>query len=415
MPANIANNYTGVSMALEEKTSRPIPILFHESYFTQFYGAQVCLYRLLQYIDRGRFLPLVVCPGEGIFTEKVRALGVEVVIVPLPPELTTFGGKLLHSSALERIFQFARLLPQVWQLAKLIQSRKVQLMHCNIPRSVLSSGWAAKLTGIPLICHVRGFTPMGYLDHVVFVLSDRIVAISEDVRNVLGQRRFWRSARKFVTVRDGIPLERFASHISGQAVRQEFGFANGDIVVGTVGALAPRKGHHVFINMVKILTAECPSVRFLIVGDLSNESDLPYKQHLLSLGKDLVADGRLVFAGWRDDMPAVYAAMDIFVLASSLEGLGLVVVESMAMAKPTVRTMAAGASDTVVDGKTGYVVPVNDAPAMAAAVKKLVTDRDLRTRMGAAARDRAVSMFSVEQMVQGMERVFLESLRRSTW
>jgi glycosyltransferase involved in cell wall biosynthesis len=321
------------------------------------------------------------------------------------------GGKLLHSSVPERIFQFVRLLPQVWRLAKLIRSRKVQLMHCDLTRSVLSSGWAAKLTGIPLIWHVKG-DKVGYLDDIAFVLSDRVVSVSENIENMLCRR--WKSTCKVVTVRDGIPLKRFVPHISGQAVRQEFGFADDDIVVGTVGALGTRKGHHIFISMAKTLASQCPTARFVIVGDITHEDEMAYKKHLLSLGQELIADGRLVLAGWRDDMPAVYAAMDVFTLASSAEGLPLAMIEAMAMAKPTVSSMTVSANELVADGKTGYVVPINDVPAMAAAMKKLVADRDLRTRMGAAARDRAVSMFSVEQMVQGMERVFLESLRKPT-
>jgi glycosyltransferase involved in cell wall biosynthesis len=391
---------------------RPIPILFHESYFTQFYGAQISLVRLLEHIDRDQFQPLVVCPGEGQFTARARGLGIEVVIVPLPPDLAAFGGKLLQSSNLRKACKLLRLWPQVHQLARLIGSRKIQLMHCNTPRSVLSSGWAAKLAHIPLVCHVRGYTPMQNLDRVVFALSDKIIAVSEDVGDVLAHHRYLKSTHKLVVVRNGIPLDRFDPHISGQSVRKEFGFGQDDIVLGTVGALENRKGHHTFIEMAGIVAKEFPNARFLIVGDSSDTQDTRYKNHLLSLGHDLIADGRLVLAGWRDDMPRVYAAMDVFVLASSLEGLGLVVLESMAMTKPTIRTMAGGANDTTIDGQTGYLVPIGDAPAMAAATRRLVANRDLRAQMGAAARDRATTLFSVHTMVQGIEQVFLDSLSR---
>ena len=395
----------------ERQITQPVPILLHESYFTQFYGAQIGVYNLLRYIDRTKVTPLVVCPGEGVFTERVRALGVEVVVVPLPPDLTVMGGMLLRSSIVERPSQFIRALPQVLELARLIRARKIRLMYCDLTRSVLSSGWAAKLTGIPVVWHVKG-DKLGRADDIAYLLSDRVVSVSENVRKVLCQR--WRSTRKVVCVHDGIPLDRFNPSVSGRRVRTELGFTDDHVVVGTVGSLGPRKGHHVFIRMAELVAAQHPAARFMIVGDVSHEGDLPYKRHLLSLGRQLMAEGRLVFTGWRDDMPEVYAAMDVFTLASSAEGLPLTVLEAMAMAKPTVSSRTVSADELVVDGKTGYVVPIDDAPAMAAAVSRLIDERDLRIAMGAAARDRAATGFSVERMVGNMERIFLETLRKPT-
>jgi glycosyltransferase involved in cell wall biosynthesis len=386
------------------------PILFHESYFDSFYGAQKGLHTLLQYMDKKRFVPLVVCPGEGVFAERIRALGVEVLIVPLPPALMVFGGSLLRQSLLRKAWDFSKLLPQVMELAGLIKRRQVRLMHCNTPRSVLSSGWAAKLAGIPLVWHLKAEDFLGFVDQFAYMISDRIITISEDVERA-AKLRFPRWKHKIVTVRDGIPLERFQTAVPGLAgVRRQFGFQEEHVVVGTVGSLVPRKGFEMFIEMAKTVAAECPTARFLVVGDVLRESERPYKQHLLDLGRDLVESGRLVFAGWREDMPAVYAAMDIFTLCSSSEGLGLVVIEAMASGRPTVRTMAAGANDTVVHGETGYLVSIDNTAALSAAVKELVVASGLRSRMGTAARERAFSVFPAEKMARDVERVFEECL-----
>jgi len=394
----------------EDKNLRPIPVLFHESYFNEFYGAQNGLYNLLRCIDRNHFSPLVVCPSDGVFPDRVRELGIEVVIVPLPLELLSFGGKLLRSSFTERVGQLARLFPQIIQLVRLIQSRNIQLMHCNTIRSMLSSGIAARLSGIPLIWHVKGDGSHGYLDYAAFILSDKIVTISDDVTHYLKQRPFWNASGKIVTVRDGIPLDRFNLNVSGRTVRQEMDFQEQDLVVGTVGALSPRKGHEFFIHMAKNLAMKYPNVKFMIVGDITNESYATFKQHLQELAQDLTNSGRLVYLGWRDDMPEVYAAMDVFVLASSVEGLALVVLEAMALAKPIVRTLAAGANDTVMDGETGYLVPVDNLTALTSAVEKLVSDHALRLSMGAAARRRVVSIFSAERMAREMEQIFSDCL-----
>jgi len=386
-------------------------VLFHESYFRSLYGAQTGLLNLLQYLDRDRFHPLVVCPGEGVFTERVGELGVEVLRVPLPSGLSTFGGSLLRASPVEKGWRFLQLWPQVGRLARLIRQRAVCLMHCNTVRSVLSSGWAARLSGVPLVWHVKGDGSHGVLDAAALRISDRMIAISEDVRASV-ERRFPSARGRVVTVRDGIPTDRFRPDVSGHDVRKEFGFQNDEVVVATVGGLVPRKGFEVFLDVARRLAGECPQVRFLVVGDISNETDRPYKEHLLRLGADLIHQGKLVFAGWRDDMPQVYAAIDVLGLASSIEGLALVVIEAMATGKPVVRTAAAGAEDTVVPGETGYVVPVDDAAALADALKRLVNDPDRRQRMGARSRERVTALFSAEAMARGVERVFTETLER---
>jgi len=394
-----------------ERGRWPATVLFHESYFRSLYGAQTSLLNLLEHLDRDRFRPLVVCPGQGAFTERASKLGVEVLSVPLPPGLSTFGGSLLRASPVEKAWRFLQLWPQVGRLARLIRQRAVRLMHGNTVRSVLSSGWAARLAGVPLVWHVSGDGSDGVLDAAALQLSDRLIAISEDVRASV-ERRFPSAQGRMVTIRDGIPTDRFRPDVSGQEVRRQFGFQNDEIVVGTVGGLVPRKGFEVFLDMARRLAGECPKARFLVVGDVSTEADRPYKERLLRLGADLMRDGKLVFAGWRDDMPQVYGAIDVLGLASSIEGLALVVIEAMATGKPVVRTAAAGTEDTVVPGETGYIVPVDDAAALASALKGLVKEPERRRRMGARSRERVTALFSAEAMARSVERVFTETLEQ---
>ncbi len=391
--------------------SGAVNVLFHESYFRSLYGAQRGLLNLLERLDRTRFRPLLVCPGEGEFTERARELDVEVAIVALPPALAGFGGSLLGASPLVKAGRFLQAWPQVARLARLIAERDVKLMHCNTVRSVLSSGWAAPLSGVPLVWHVKGDGSNGFLDAVALRLSSQLIAISEDVRLSM-ERRFPSARGRIVTVRDGIPLDRFRPDLSGRTLRAQLGFRDEHVVVGAVGALVPRKGFELFLDAAHALASECPQARFLVVGDILDEVERPYRELLLERGADLLRQGKLVFAGWRDDMPQVYAAMDILALASSVEGLALVVIEAMAAAKPVVRTAAAGAGDTVVSGETGYVVPVGDRTAFVNGIRQLLNHSELRQRMGLRSRDRALALFSAEAMARGVELMFAELVER---
>jgi glycosyltransferase involved in cell wall biosynthesis len=103
---------------------------------------------------------------------------------------------------------------------------------------------------------------------------------------------------------------------------------------------------------------------------------------------------KIVFTGYRQDIPALMKFMDIVVHASnSPEPFGMVVIEGMAMGKPVVATRAGGPLDIVVDGMTGLLVPVGDAKALAGAVIRLLGEPGLRTRMGVAGRERVEENF----------------------
>jgi glycosyltransferase involved in cell wall biosynthesis len=102
---------------------------------------------------------------------------------------------------------------------------------------------------------------------------------------------------------------------------------------------------------------------------------------------------RLHLLGYRDDVPALMAAADLFVLPSRFEGLPMSVIEAMLTGLPVVACDVRGPAEQVVDGATGLLVPVGDATALAAALRQLAADAELRTRMGAAGRVRALERY----------------------
>lgn len=391
---------------------KPANVMFYNSRFFSFYGAQKSLCRLIQYIDRERFTPIVVCPARGIFTEEIGKLDVEVRILPLPEELLMFGGVLKNSSFPQRVMQFYKSLPQTYTLVDLIRRRKIQLMHCNGLRSVLTSGWAAKLAGIPLVWHLRADESFGYLDLIGYLLSDEIITVSDGVIKAFSHRPLFRSGQKMVTVYDGLPQAGFDPTKCKGNLRREFGFENEHQVIGIVASITPRKRQDRFIEMAKAISSRYEKTRFLIVGDVAENGSVPYKQRLLSIGKELIDEGRLVFTGWRDDVAEIYASLDIFVLPSASEGLPQSILEAMCMAKPVVATNIAGASEAVLDGKTGYLVPLDDLPALVGAVENLLNDPTLRVKMGLLGRQRVVENFSDETHARNVEQVFWECLSK---
>ncbi|MCA1961093.1 MAG: glycosyltransferase family 4 protein [Desulfomonile sp.] len=151
--------------------------------------------------------------------------------------------------------------------------------------------------------------------------------------------------------------------------------------IGFVGRLVHQKGVDVLMQAVALLEPELPFV-IDIVGDGAE------RQELRSLAANLGVEDRVRFLGWKagEELPELYRRMDAFVLPSRDEGMPNVVLEAMASGLPVVATRVAGTEELVCDGKTGLIVPPEDHQALAAALRRTITDGTARTAMGAAGR-----------------------------
>lgn len=176
----------------------------------------------------------------------------------------------------------------------------------------------------------------------------------------------------------GIDLDRFAN--AHPALRKD------GPIVGNVARLAPQKDHATLLEAARILG----DVRFVIVGDGELRRELERR-----------ADGLPVeLTGARDDVPELLASFDVFAFPSLFEGLCLAVIEAQAASVPVVATPVGGIRETVVDGATGLLVPPRDPAALAAAIRRLLDDRDLAQRLADEARRRVRERYSEQRMVE---------------
>jgi glycosyltransferase involved in cell wall biosynthesis len=172
-----------------------------------------------------------------------------------------------------------------------------------------------------------------------------------------------------------------------------------------VAALVPHKGQRHLIDAAALVVRQVPDARFIIAGEgeLRPSLERAIKEHHL--------EKHVLLAGFRPDVLSLHKAFDIFVMSSVTEGLGTSLLDAMAAAKPVVATTAGGIPEVVVDGETGILVPPRDHGAMAAAIVKLLTDVDLRQRMGHAGQTRARRRFSADRMVQETLRAYKRAAR----
>jgi glycosyltransferase involved in cell wall biosynthesis len=164
-------------------------------------------------------------------------------------------------------------------------------------------------------------------------------------------------------------------------VKTELGIPADALVVGTVSRLDPVKGNSFFVKAIKEIRDKdrdvLNNVKFLFVGDGSEAHELGRLVHESQL------DDHVIFAGARKDVVRMYAAIDIFVLASVMEGMGRVLLEAMVQSKPIVATRVGGIPDIVIGGITGILVPPRNPVELAEAIMSLIQNPEMVSHMGA--------------------------------
>jgi glycosyltransferase involved in cell wall biosynthesis len=240
-------------------------------------------------------------------------------------------------------------------------------------------------------------------------LADRILVNAEAVKTWLLDEGYDES--KIGVIRNGVDLSRFNNDRASMALRREFGIPDSSPLVGVVSRLTRLKGLEHFLESAAAIAARVPDARFLVVGETS-PMDREYLRELQRHAARLGVSDRVIFTGFRSDVPGVLAALDVSVMPSLNEALSNVVLESMASGAPTVATEVGGTPEAIVDGVTGLLVPPAQSTAIADAVMHLLMDPPLAQQLGRAGRARIADHFSVRRMVHSTEDLYTELLER---
>jgi glycosyltransferase involved in cell wall biosynthesis len=326
-------------------------------------GGQVVALRLACAArERGHEVSFV-SPTPGAFVELVRGERFGVDVVPL--------GGALDAASLVR-------------LRRAVRGADVLHTHAHFSLNVLGRV-AGRLAGARVVAHMHienAFRPgrsrhaQIALDNATARLCSAIVAVSDATRTSLLRQGY--PARRVVTIHNGVEP---AAPVG--AVR----LAQGPIVL-EVARLAEVKGQRQLIRAMERIDATA-----VLVG-----SDLEAGGHYERELRRIAEDARVVFAGYREDVPALLAGCDVFCLPSSMEGLPLVVLEAMAHARPVVATAVGGTPELVVDGETGILVAPGDVDALASALDGLLRDPDRARRMGEAGLARVRAEFNADTL-----------------
>ena len=347
-------------------------------------GGQIVALRLaLAARDRGHEVSFV-SPTAGPFLDRLHAEGIDAQVIPL-----SGAGDLGAVRALHR----------------LLRGERADLLHTHAHFSGNVVGRvAARSAGKPVISHLHvenafraggpGRTAQIALDNTTARLCASIVAVSDATRASLLAQGY--PAGRTVTIHNGIepatPVEPARLGLPAGAPR-----------LLEVARLCDVKGQRELIRALPRLERQ-DAVVLLAGEDL--EAGGAFRRGLEQEAEALGVGDRVRFLGYRDDVPALLEAADVFVLPSWVEGLPLGVLDAMARAKPVVASAVGGTPELVADGETGLLVPARDVGALVRALDEALRDPDRARRLGEAGRRRALEEFSADAAAERVLRLY---------
>lgn len=392
-------------------------------------GSVVSLAHLLSGLDRDRFVPVVVLsihnPGVALF----EPLGVEVVRLPgyrqgtpefAPPVQRLRTGRvgrwvrrqgaLLHAwRAGGLALRLAgRVLPEAWRIARAVRATRADLIHLNNIVSLNRAGiLAARWTGRPCLCHIRGLNPLEPVDRWLVRWVDRFIFISEAVQRSQEAAGIPLAGE---VVYNAVDLRAFQPPVDPERLRQEFGFPPGARVFGMVGRLEPWKGHQVFLQALASLRQRHPEACGLIVGEAETNSPA-YPGELQALADSLGLGKVVAFAGYRPDALRLMTGMEAVVHCSvEPEPFGRVLIEGMAAGRPVIGSAAGAVSEIIEDGVNGLLTPPGDAEALAQAMARILEEPAAARAWAEAGHQTVLARFTLERHVAAIQRIYEEIL-----
>lgn len=242
------------------------------------------------------------------------------------------------------------------------------------------------------------------LERLLARWSDRLIAISPAIRrDLLTDYRIGRD-EQYAIVPLGFDLSSFTAvdDSARQQARLALNIPDGAAVISTIGRLTAIKQHGLFLDAVRKAAERRPQVIALIVGDGDLRQEIE-----ATIQRDGLAD-RVRMLGWRKDLAQIYAATDVFLLTSRNEGTPVALIEAMAAATASVSTNVGGVKDVINSHDVGLLAPFGDADALAAHLCALIDDPQERRQMGAAARARVASHYSLDRLTNDIALVYAQ-------
>lgn len=371
-------------------------------------GSHYCMLYLMQGLNKKYFEPSILF-YENNSLLKHFSEEAETNIMAMEP----YSG--YKNKKIRQMLNMLETIKRIKKCYTFIKKKSIDLVHLNNTVAVGYDTWlpAAVAANVPCITHDRTFLRFNQLNLKFFnTLSkkySKVLTVSNVIRNNLINQGF--NPQKVETVYDGIDSDKFRSRVkkSKKEIMDEFNIDEKTAVIGLVGNIREWKGQAYLIESLNILKDYQNNFFCLFVGDVAKNSDKDrnFMKYLKKKIKQYELEKKVLFTGYRSDVPDIINALDIQVNASiEPDPFPHVILEGMALGKVVIATDLGGARESISHEKSGFLVSPKDPKELAEKISIIIKNKELKKCMSAAAYDRVKNKFTLDKNVENTQRIY---------
>ncbi|MDN3548269.1 glycosyltransferase family 4 protein [Mucilaginibacter aquaedulcis] len=349
-------------------------------------GGETHVLDLVGTLNDDRFESVVLSFTDGPMVDRMKSLGIKTYVI--------------HT---EKAFDSSKNA----EVKKIMEAEKIDIVHAHGTRANSNTYKSAKELSIPIAYTVHGWS--FHKDQNVIVRNLRILGERFLVKNSsmticvsdsnLREGKSHFPIKKAQVIKNAVNQDRFNVSAKYDDLRGELGVKDDEVLVGYIARITKQKDPFTLINAIALLKDQ-KKIKFLIVGD----GDLG--EEARGLAEKLGLSDQIIFLNFRQDIPNILNAIDIYCLPSLWEGLPIGILEAMAMHKAIIATDIDANKELVQDGVTGLLVPIKSPELLANAFKSLAADKTLREKLGQNAGIAINRDFNLLKMTQEVEKVY---------
>lgn len=371
-------------------------------------GSHTCLYNLVKSLDRKKYKVWVGFYQVNSYFEKLKNIGVNVIL--LNRNVLVDGNALIRKAR----NWYGLIYKPRNELSNIILQNNIDLVVLN---NTVAGGddvvQSCSKLNIPIIAYERGYTEFRRSD---ILLSNKVhasIAVSAAIKANLVKQKYSANTR---VIYDGIPIDNAVicdAEFKNDELKKDIGIPNNGIVIGIVGNIREWKGQEYFVKAFMALGRKYSNLYGLVIGGYGTE-DREYVDFIKSLSNGSDVGKRLIYLGFRDDVPELLNLMDVFIHASiNPEPFGMVILEAMHSKVAVIATNFGGPVESLDNGNCGILVPPRDVNAIIDGVEKYLKDSIFRKEMIERAHKRVIETFDFRRTVNMVDDLFQEVGRKS--
>ena len=363
---------------------RPKVLLFFE--YGTLNGGEFSLLAMLKVLGQTEFEFVAAAPAEGLLTERLERCGIEV----LPLTLRDADGQKLPIEQINI------------HLVELVQRVRPDLVHSNSLAMGRLVGRIASQLPVRCTSHLRDIIKLNKT-----VVSDLnrnagLIAVSNATKQFHVEQGM--SSDKIQVIYNGVDTDMFCPAAATGTLKRELGLSDSAVMMANIGQICLRKGQTLLARAVVELAEEFPEVNTVFIGQRHSQKaeSIAYEKAIGDIFRQAGVKDRLFCPGFRQDIPVILNEADILVHAAHQEPLGRVLLEAASCGQAIVATEVGGTAEILTDQISALLVGPDDVEALTAAIRRMLTDRELRMRLGQHARMGAIAKFSLSAATAGV-------------